>query len=408
MEWNFLGPSIQPISPRIVSLAVVDNQLVIGYEPGADGQALSQLLDLKNQQKVTEQFEQAPLSMVDGRKSLCAIRYNSDSAQLLMRQDSGNGTRALRIVKVPQPSTASAAFPYLGRSGHFASDGTLILIGSGRDRLYRINLALGESKAILPDQPLDIMDFDVTKDGEFVILDGFEQRLVWLNLMGEVVATSPLSKNEGREPQFYYLSLASSTERSAWVGLTVRQTDGSYAPEIQRVSGKIRQRVALDKERVGIGMPLVLSNDEETGAVFVADEKNSVMQISSTIQPGKPLQAPATTSAQKPTQSSRLLYMTDAGLFIESLDQSMDGIQTELNLCYENLRQVSKKAQGSYKVQLGTQGNGIEKIEVYQKDFEDFGLESCVGRALRKLKFAQRVGQQTLRVELKFVAPPRS
>lgn len=408
VEWSVLGPSIQPTIPRIATLVTLPKGvLVVGYEVQAEDQALSQFIDLSSRKKLSEQQDRAPLSMIDGRGNLCAISFQRDSAQLIMRQESPSGARGVRLVKVPQPVSASAAFPYLNRAGHFAPDGTLLLIGSGKDRLYRVNLALGEARAILPDQPLDIMDFDVTTDGEYLVLDGYEQRLVWLNQAGEVVAQSPLSKNEGRIPQYFYLSVAAAEGRTAWVGLTVRQPDGSFAAEVQRVQGKLRQRLSLSGEHGTLGMPLTLA-DDGSGGVVVADEKNFLLQISSSVQPGRPLEAPGVGTDAPGGKLGSRQYLTDTGVFVSGLEASMEAIMPELNGCYEKLRQVSKKAKGSYHIQLGTQDHGIEKIDVYQKDFEDFGLESCVSRALRSLKFSQRVGQQTLRIALKFVSPARS
>lgn len=404
-----MGLSIEPLTPRVSTLLVPKpGVLVAGYERTAEGEAISQVLDLASLSRISEHKDQAPLSLVDGRGNICAVVNKGESFQLVIRQDAASGWKSgVRFARVPMPSSASAAFPYAGEPAHFAPDGTLILLGAGRDRLYRVNLALGEARSILPDQAVDIMDFDVTASNELVLLDGFEQRILWLNQLGETVATAPLSKNEGRDPTFFYLSLAAGDGYTAWVGLAVRQADGSFVPEVQRVATKLRQRLSLDRREGLISMPMRLAADG-AGGVVVVDERSTLLTISSSVQAGRPVKVPAPEGQKEVPRPGARIYLTDAGRFLPDFDQAMLPVVPELNLCYEKLRQVSRKAKGTFRVQLATQDRGIDKVDVYQKDFEDFGLESCVGRALRTLKFNQRVGQQSFRLELKFLPPGRS
>lgn len=415
MEWSYTGLLLEPVVPQVSSLVVPPSSSTVAVGIGGNGaqETTTYLFDLATRRKLDTLTGLAPFSLVDGHSNLAALLMKGEQAQVMIKQD-GAGGFGFRFLKIPLPQGAIATFPYQLKPAHFALDGTLLLPGIGRDRLYRINPALGTSTALLPETPVDILDFDVTPEGDILILDGFEQQLVWMDLDGAQLTTVPLLKREKGTPEHLFFSVAAAPGRTAWVGVAIRQPTGIFAPELQRVTGKLKQRLTLDRGAGTVGYPLVLSSDG-AGGVVLSDELNTVMQVDASVQPGRPWQvlAPGTVAATPSDgtvsgQAGRTrIYITEGGRRLEGLDQAISTALPDLNVCYERLRQVSKKAKGTYKIALSTRDRGIERVEVVEKNFDDFGLESCVSTALKKVKFGNRVGQHTLRLALHFLPPDR-
>ncbi len=409
-RWRYVGPVLTPACPRVVSITRYGpTRLALGFEAVTRSTALTVVWDTQSHEAVETLWKPVPLSMLDPHGNLSGLSARGDVMRQIIHQRAEDGTFATRIVVLPRPETASASEPYLPLPARQAPDGALILLGSGRDRFYRINPALGSVKTILPAEALEVVDYDITQTGAILAMDGFEHKLVWLDLDGNVILTLPLSANEQGEPRFYYLSVASADEHSAWVGTAVRQADGSFIPEIQRIRGQLRERQRLIRGDGTFGMPLVAAPDG-AGGVYVADEGNWVYHVSSSAVVTRVWRVRPPDDAlgnAAPICGDGSLHITDSGTLTQGLGAALDAAGPAIEACYRTLLEVEPEARGTLRLKLVTRDRNVSEVAVYARDFEALGLESCLALAFRKLKLPSIRGRQVFRVELVLGEGPR-
>ncbi len=409
VRWKYVGPVLTPACPRVVAATRYGDGLVaVGFERvGEQTSAATVIWDPRTSTALEELAKPVPLSMLDPHGNLSGLSPRGDVMRQVIHQRLPDGTYAMRIVVLPRPTSASANEPYLVLPAKQAPDGALILLGSGRDRFYRINPALGSVRMILPNEALEVVDYDVTDDGAILAMDGFEHKLLWLDLDGNVLRTLPLSANERGEPRFYYLSVASAEGESAWVGAAVRQDDGGFVPEIQRVRGQLRERQRLIRGDGSFGMPVVAASDGH-GGVYVADEGAWLYHVSRSAvvtQVWRVRPRGIGAGAEEARCGEGPWYVTDSGTLMSGLERTLDAARSDLEACYQSLRQVQPEAAGSIRVTLTIRDRAVSSVEVYAKDFEDMGLESCASTAFRKLRLPPGSGRQVIRLELEFGTP---
>ncbi len=405
-RWHYVGPVLQMGCPRVVSLTTLeDHVVVIGFAPTPGGTAVTLLWDTQAG-RVQERLENpVPLHMRDPHGNLSGLSARGDVMRQIVRQRLEDGAYATRIVVLPRPGAASANEPYLALPGRQAPDGALILLGSGRDRFYRINPALGSVRMVLPAEPIEVVDYDITPDGAILAMDGFERKLVWLDLDGNVLESLPLAANERGEPRFYYLSVAAAEGQAAWVGVAVRQADGTFVPEVQRVRGQLRERQQLLRGDGTLGMPILATRDGH-GGVYLVDERAWLYHVSRSAVVTQVWRVqPAATGATRAGCDETRWFVTESGRLVPNLDTALASARQDLEACYAVLRQVNPQALGTIRVKLTTRDRQVVKTEVYAKDFEDLGLESCAATAFRKLRLPPEAGGQVFRLRLEFGSP---
>ena len=309
-----------------------------------------------------------------------------------------------RLIPLPPPPTSSTIntglAPYRPLPARVSAEDHLYLLHPSRDRLYHIappargENTPGQVETLQPESMVEIIDFQVDRSGQVVLLDTLESRVMWLGLRGTTVAEVALPR-VSVEGLRYLMSIAQAPGQTTYVGAAVRKPgQQNWVGQIIKIEQGKAEVMPLSRE---IAVPAGLAVDAG-GSLFAWGPGGELYQLD-----GGQVRGPFVVTLPGDPPPPAETYFSELVEEIGGVPQLLSAAQTSLLTCYLDLLKVKPGASGSLHLQLDIRERKVRGVELLNSSIAGaVGVEACVSNTFMNLKPEEVRGSQKFQVTVHF------